>query len=110
MAFLTEVFGKSKESLEVDKTFLAARVAMRPLDYKKNGRVLGHYGINTRSGELAATIGVLMTFGSTLILTASSTFRPARSMAAARSNESSMDALSAAIRALTTAPTLPPAR
>lgn len=59
MAFLTNVLGKSGTQLEVDPMFMAGRVAMRPLDFKKNGRVLGHYSINQRSGELAATIGAL---------------------------------------------------
>lgn len=59
MALLTKIFGKSGHQLEVDPTFMAARIAMRPLDYKKNGRVLGHYSINTRSGNIAATIGAL---------------------------------------------------
>lgn len=59
MALLTEIFGKSGHQLEVDKTFMAARVAMRPLDYKKNGRVLGHYGLNQRSGSLTSTVGAL---------------------------------------------------
>ena len=40
MALLTKIFGKSGAQLEVDPTFMAARIAMRPLDYKKNGRVL----------------------------------------------------------------------
>ena len=51
-----------------------------------------------------------MTFGLTLVWTASSTFRPARSMAAARLYESGMSARLAAIRARTTLGTLPPAR
>ena len=59
MALLTNLFGKSGHQLEVDPTFMAARIAMRPLDYVKNGRVLGHYGVNQRSGELVATIGAL---------------------------------------------------
>ena len=59
MALLTNLFGKSGSQLEVDPTFLAARVAMRPLEYAKDGRVLGHYAVAQRSGELAATIGAL---------------------------------------------------
>ena len=62
------------------------------------------------SAAMAATLGVWMTFGLTLILTASSTSRPARSMAAARAKSSVMPALSALMRALTTVETLPPAR
>src|SRR5688572_5549004 len=58
----------------------------------------------------AAIFGVSMTFGMTDILTASSTSRPARSMAAARLNGSGMLALSAEIMALTSLTTLPPAR
>lgn len=41
----------------VDPTFLAARIAMRPLDYATKGRVLGHYSTFQRSGEIAATLG-----------------------------------------------------
>ena len=59
---------------------------------------------------MAETTGVSMTLGLTLICTASSTLRPARSMAAARSKVSGILARSAAIRALTTRSTLPPAR
>lgn len=59
---------------------------------------------------MAAMTGVSMTFGLTLICTASSTLRPARSMAAARSNSSGMSARCAAIRESTTRSTLPPAR
>jgi hypothetical protein len=58
----------------------------------------------------AATLGVVITLGFTLIWTASKTFRPARSMAAARSNPRSMAALSAEISAFTTFATFPPAR
>ena len=58
----------------------------------------------------AAIRGVSMTLGMTDIFTASSTSRPARSMAAARLNGMAMLALSAAIIALTTRTTLPPAR
>ena len=54
--------------------------------------------------------GQSMTFGLTLVCTASSTLRPARSMAAARLYESGMSARLAAIRARTTLGTLPPAR
>lgn len=59
MALLTNLFGKSGHELEVDPTFLAARIAMRPLEYVKDGRILGHYAIAQRSGELVATIGAL---------------------------------------------------
>ena len=58
----------------------------------------------------AAIFGVSITVGMTDICTASSTFRPARSMAAARLNGSGMLALSAEIMAFTTLTTLPPAR
>jgi len=58
----------------------------------------------------AAIIGVSITFGLTLILTASRTSRPAKSIAAARSNESGIPALSAAIQASITLSTFPPAR
>ena len=58
----------------------------------------------------AATRGVVMTLGFTLICTASKTSRPARSIAAARSKSRGMLALRAEIRALTTLGTLPPAR
>ena len=58
----------------------------------------------------AETIGVSMTLGLTLICTASSTSRPARSMAAERSNGRGICARCAAIRASTTLSTLPPAR
>ncbi len=58
----------------------------------------------------AATLGVSITLGFTLTLTASSTSRPARSMAVARWKVSGMFALSAEMRAFTTWFTLPPAR
>ena len=58
----------------------------------------------------AAMRGVSITLGSTDICTASSTLRPARSIAAARWKGSGMFALSAEIMALTTRLTLPPAR
>ena len=58
----------------------------------------------------ADTTGVSMTFGLTLICTASSTSRPARSMAADRSKGRGIAARCAAIRASTTRSTLPPAR
>jgi len=58
----------------------------------------------------AAISGVLMTLGFTDTFTASSTSRPARSMAAARSKVRGMLALSAEISARMTASTLPPAR
>jgi hypothetical protein len=59
---------------------------------------------------MAATRGVLITFGFTEVCTASSTLRPARSMAVACLKSSTMFALSAAISACTTRSTLPPAR
>jgi len=58
----------------------------------------------------AATRGVSITLGMTDIFTASSTSRPARSMAAARLKGMGMLALSAEIMAVTTLMTLPPAR
>ena len=51
-----------------------------------------------------------MTLGLTLVCTASSTLRPARSIAAARLYDSGMSARLAAISARTTLGTLPPAR
>ena len=54
--------------------------------------------------------GVVITFGFTETWTASKTSRPAKSMAAAWLNESSMFALSALISALITRSTRPPAR
>lgn len=39
----------------VDKTFRALRVAMRPLEYAKEGIILGHYGVAQLSGAIAAT-------------------------------------------------------
>lgn len=59
MALLTRLFGKSGHEIEVDPTFMAARIAMRPLEYNFAGRVLGHYAVQQRSGELVATIGAL---------------------------------------------------
>lgn len=64
MALLTNLFGKSGHELEVDPTFLAARVAMRPLEHVKDGRILGQYCVAQRSGELIATIGALGHLGS----------------------------------------------
>ena len=58
----------------------------------------------------AEMTGVSMTRGLTLTCTASSTLRPARSMAAARSKDNSICARWAAMRASTTRSTLPPAR
>jgi hypothetical protein len=58
----------------------------------------------------AAIRAVSMTFGITDIFTASSTSRPARSIAAARLKGISMLALSAEMSALTTRTTFPPAR
>ena len=58
----------------------------------------------------AAIGGVLITLGLTLICTASRTFLPARSIAAARSKGSGIPALSAEIKAVVTLSTSPPAR
>jgi hypothetical protein len=58
----------------------------------------------------AVIFGVVMTLGLTLICTASKTFRPARSMAAARSKSRGMPARLALIKALITRLMLPPAR
>jgi hypothetical protein len=58
----------------------------------------------------AAIFGVSITLGMTDIFTASSTSRPARSMAAARLKGNAILALSAEIMALTTLTTFPPAR
>ena len=54
--------------------------------------------------------GEVMTFGMTVICTASSTLRPARSIEAARSKSRGMRALAAEIKAFTTFSTWPPAR
>ncbi len=62
------------------------------------------------SFAIAATLGVWITFGLTLTCTASSTSRPARSIAAAFWNSISILALSALINACTTRCTWPPAR
>jgi hypothetical protein len=59
----TQVLGKSGNPLEVDPQYLAARIALRPLDYTGQGKVLGHYGIGQRSGEIAATLGAARTSG-----------------------------------------------
>ena len=59
---------------------------------------------------IAATFGVVMTFGFTLTCTASNTSRPARSMAVACLRSSAMPALSAEMSARTTRSTAPPAR
>jgi hypothetical protein len=53
----TQVLGKSGNPLEVDPQYLAARIALRPLDYTGQGKVLGHYSVGQRSGEIAATLG-----------------------------------------------------
>ena len=58
----------------------------------------------------AEIIGVSITLGLTDICTASNTSRPARSIAAERSNVKGIDARSAAINASTTRSTSPPAR
>ncbi len=59
---------------------------------------------------IAATLGVVITFGLTLTCTASNTSRPARSIAAACLKPSGMPALSALMSARTTRSTFPPAR
>jgi hypothetical protein len=58
----------------------------------------------------AATRGVSITLGFTLICTACRTSRPARSIAVARFHGRSMLARSAEMSAVTTRSTLPPAR
>ncbi len=58
----------------------------------------------------ALTTGVSITLGVTLICTACSTSRPARSIAAVRSNPMSIPARCAAMSALTTRSTFPPAK
>jgi hypothetical protein len=60
--------------------------------------------------RLFSGLGQSMTLGLTLVLTASKTSRPARSMAVARWKVRGMLALLAAIRALLTRITSPPAR
>lgn len=53
MSFMTKIFGSNDTAqMEVDPTFMAARVAMRPLEYKASGRILGHYALQHRSGAL----------------------------------------------------------
>ena len=49
--------GYSGERLEVDPLYRAARVAMRPLDYTKDGVLLGHYAVAQASGNITATLG-----------------------------------------------------
>lgn len=41
----------------VDPLFLAARIVLKPADYSGFGKVLGHYAVGQRSGEIAATLG-----------------------------------------------------
>ena len=65
---------------------------------------------STPSNASALMRGVVMTRGLTLTCTASKTSLPARSMAEERWKVSSMRALSAAMSALTTFSTFPPAR
>ena len=62
------------------------------------------------SFAIAATFGVVITFGFTLTCTASKTSRPARSIAVACLKSRGIPALSAEIRAFTTRATLPPER
>ena len=40
--------------LAIDPTFLAARIAARPLDYEGEGQVLGHYKVGLKTGVIAA--------------------------------------------------------
>ncbi len=42
---------------QVDPLWLAARIALRPLDYTGQGAVLGHYSVAQQSGDIAATLG-----------------------------------------------------
>lgn len=49
--------GSPGVELGIDPTFLAARIALRPLDYAAKGNILGHYSVAQRSGEIAATLG-----------------------------------------------------
>ncbi len=37
--------------LAIDPTFLAARVALRPLEFASDGSMLGHYAVGTKSGN-----------------------------------------------------------
>ena len=62
------------------------------------------------SFAMAATLGVVITFGLTLTCTASKTSRPARSIAVAFWNVRGMPALSAEMSASMTRLTLPPDR
>lgn len=57
----TKVLGNDGASvLAVDPTFLAARIAARPLEYAGYGRVLGHYAVAQRSGTIVnSTLGAL---------------------------------------------------
>ena len=48
---------------EIDKTFLAARVALRPLEYAKDGVILGSYRVAQASGAVVS-IGALGHVGS----------------------------------------------
>lgn len=59
MSLDSRIVGANNVGLAVDPTFLAGRIALRPLDYASQGRLLGHYAVAQRSGELAATIGAL---------------------------------------------------
>ena len=61
MALVSGIYGgKSGKQLEVDPTFMAARIAFRPLDYASEGRVLGHYAVNHRSGSMTGAGALLL--------------------------------------------------
>ena len=68
MAMQTKIVGNGSGSVDVpwavDPTFKAAHIALSPLEYANSGRVLGHYAVAQRSGELVATIGALGHLGS----------------------------------------------
>src|SRR3990167_3673609 len=61
MALVSGIYGgKSEKQLEVDPTFLAAHIAFRPLDYASEGRVVGHYAVNHRSGSMTGAGALLL--------------------------------------------------
>jgi len=43
--------------LVVDPTFMAARVALRPLDYRKEGIILGHYRVYSEEDSQSSSAG-----------------------------------------------------
>ena len=54
----TRIFGSESNGgigMEVDKTFLAGRIALKPTEYAGSGVVLGHYSVAQLSGAIAAT-------------------------------------------------------